>query len=69
LVSDERAEGAMATDGGDNQRIITPQQQSVLIGLERQAIDLLAPALDVGANVGGDFDLAVRLKSPQDIGE
>ena len=59
----------MATDGGDNQRIIAPQQQPALIGLERQAVDLLAPALDVGANVGWDFDLAVRLKRPQDVSE
>ena len=59
----------MATDGGDNQGIITPQQQSALVGLERQAVDLLAPALDVGANVGWDFDLAVGLKRLQDVGE
>jgi len=59
----------MASDGGDNQRIIAPQQQSALIGLERQAVDLLAPALDVGANVGGDLGLAMCLKRLQNVGE
>jgi hypothetical protein len=69
LVSDECAERAMATDGGDHQRVIAPQQQPALVGLERQAVDLLAPALDVGANVGWDLGLAMRLKRLQDIGE
>jgi hypothetical protein len=69
LVSDECAESAMASDGGDNQRIITPQEQTALVGLERQAVDLLAPPLDVGANVGWDFDLAVCLQRLQDVGE
>jgi hypothetical protein len=59
----------MTAHGGDDQRIIAPQKQSALIGLERQAIDLLAPALDVGANIGVDLGLAVRLKSPQDVGK
>jgi hypothetical protein len=55
----------MATDSGDDQRIVTAQDQPALGGVERQAIDLLAPALDVVANVGGQFGLAMRLKGLQ----
>jgi hypothetical protein len=69
LVRDEGAERAMATDGGDHQRVLTPQQQSALIGLEGQAVDLPTPALDVGAHVGGELGVAVRLKCAHDLGK
>jgi hypothetical protein len=59
----------MATDSGDDQRIITPQDQPALVRFERQAIDLLAPALDVVANVGWEFRLTMRLERPQDVGK
>jgi hypothetical protein len=59
----------MAPYSGDNQGILTSQDQLTLVGLERQAIDLLAPALDVIANVGGEFGLTVCLQRLQDVGE
>jgi hypothetical protein len=59
----------MATDSGDDQRIITPQDQPALVGFEGQTIDLLAPALDVVANVGWEFGLTMGLEGAQDVGE
>jgi hypothetical protein len=59
----------MAPYGGDDQRIITRRSSRPWSALERQAVDLLAPALDVGANVGWDLGLTIRLKRLQDLSE